>query len=150
MTNTEPFFWETEADLETFRKIFSLLEVLYKLVLGSVKGLSRIFWVIEYRYKAQECKTWSANTKPLCWQSNASLEVFQKSFSSYQSFLLKSRKDWIFWAIKHLRKAKKGQASLKTFKQRCPYIEDSYKLVLKSVKSLNWIFWAIQYWLKAL
>ena len=159
MTNTEPFFWETEAYLETFRKISSLLEVLYKLVIGSVNGLSTIFWVIEYWYKAQECKTWSANTKPLCWQSNVKLEVSKKVSLHIRVFYWKSRKAWIFWAIKYLYKAKKqqiwstnakaffwkGEANLETSKQRCPYIEDSYKLVLKSVKSLNWIFWAIQY-----
>ena len=129
-----------------------------------VNGLSTIFWVIEYWYKAQECKTWSANTKPLCWQSNVKLEVSKKVSLHIRVFYWKSRKAWIFWAIKYLYKAKKqqiwstnakeffwkGEASLENFKQRSPYIENSYKLVLKSVKSLNWIFWAIQYWLRAL
>ena len=43
-------------------------------------NLSRMFLVIEYWYKDQECKTWSANTKPLCWQSNVKLE-FSKNVS---------------------------------------------------------------------
>ena len=54
---TEPFFLETEADLETFRKLSSFIGVLYKLVLGFFNRLRRILRVIEYWYKAQECKT---------------------------------------------------------------------------------------------
>ena len=41
------------------------------------------------------------------------------------------------------------QGNLKTHPKFNPYIAVSYKLVLKSVKSLNRISWAMEYWFKA-
>ena len=74
--NTKPFFWETEADLETFQKLASHIGVLYKLVLGYAKSLNTIFWLIEYWYKAQKCKDLVNERKTI--------------------FLLKQAKTWSF------------------------------------------------------
>ena len=157
MTNTRPFFWQREADLETFQKLSSRIGVLYKLVLGSVKILNWIFRVTEYWYKAQKCKTCINEHKTTFL---VKLRVFQKKI------VLKFLKtlNRMFWVIKNLCKAKKYQiwstntksffwkseANLQTFQQRSPYIGFSYKFILKSAKSLNRIFWAMECWFKAL
>ena len=46
-TNTKPFFWESEANLETLQKLSPYIRVSYKFVLTSVKKLNRIFLMIE-------------------------------------------------------------------------------------------------------
>ena len=42
-TNTKLFFWKSQVNLEIFQKLSSHIGVPYKLVLGSVKGIHRIF-----------------------------------------------------------------------------------------------------------
>ena len=44
----------------------------------------------------------------------------------------------------------KKEENLETFQKRSPYIENSFKSLFKSAKSLNKIFWAMEYWFKAL
>ena len=73
-----------------FLKISSLIEVLYKLVLGSVKSLSRIFWVIEYWYKTQECKSWWANTKTIMLAKQRKTWSFSKQFLFISEFSIES------------------------------------------------------------
>ena len=74
-TNTKPFSWKCEAIVETLQEIFSHIRVTYKLFLESLKVLKRIFWVIEYCYKAKKCQICSANTKPFSGESEANLEL---------------------------------------------------------------------------
>ena len=57
-------FLESEANLKTFKKFLVHNGVSYKFVFKSVKSLTRIFWMIEYWWKAQKqenlvdkCKT---------------------------------------------------------------------------------------------
>ena len=57
-TNTKPFSWESEKNLETLHKLSAYIGVSYKFVLKSVKGLNRISRVIEYWFKALECRIW--------------------------------------------------------------------------------------------
>ena len=107
------FFWKSEANIETFQKLLSHIGVPYKLVLGSIKSLNRIFWVIEYWYKAQKCKIWSTNAKLFFWKSEANLEASQKICSQFvvsYKFLLKSVKSLNqTWAIEYQRKFKKAK-----------------------------------------
>ena len=42
------------------------------------------------------------------------------------------------------------ESNLKTLIKFSPYIEVSYKFILKSANSLRGIIWAIEYWFKAL
>ena len=57
-TNTKPFFWEIEANLETLQKYFCYIGVSYKIyfpinfILESVKSLNQVFSAIEYCFKA--------------------------------------------------------------------------------------------------
>ena len=64
-----------------------------KFVLGCLKNLNRIFWAIQYWYKAQKWKTWSTNTKLIVLESEAILKTFWK-LSLYivisNKFVLKS------------------------------------------------------------
>ena len=55
LTNTKPFFWESEAKVETLPKPSPYIWVSYKFVLKSVKSLNRIFWATEYWFKALKC-----------------------------------------------------------------------------------------------
>ena len=74
--------WESEAKLQTLQKLSPYIWISYKLVLKSLKSLNRIFWKIEYWFKALECQIWSMNTKPFFWESEAKLQILQK-FSPY-------------------------------------------------------------------
>ena len=42
LTNTKPFFWESEANLETLQKLSARIGVTYKFVLKSVESLNRL------------------------------------------------------------------------------------------------------------
>ena len=169
LTNTKPFFWESEAKLQTLQRLFLYIGVSYKFVLKSVKRLDWIFCVIEYWFKALECQIWSTNTKVFFWESKAKLETLQK-LSPYigvsYKFALKSAKtlNRIFWAMKYWFKAWECQiwltntkpffweseAKIQTLQRLFLYIGVSYKFVLKSVKGLNRNFCVIEYWFKAL
>ena len=50
--NIKPFFWESEKNRGTLQKLSPYNGVSYKFVLKSVESLNRIFWVIEYWFKA--------------------------------------------------------------------------------------------------
>ena len=111
LTNTKPFFLESETNLGTLQKVSPYTGVSYRFLLKSAKGLNRIFWVIEYWFKALECQIWSTNTKPLCWKSQAKLETLQKLSPfiavSYK-FVLKlveTLNPWIFWTMEYWFKA---------------------------------------------
>ena len=75
--NTKPFFWENESNLETFQTFSLYIVASYKFVLKSVKGLNKIFWVIEYWYKALKCPSCSTNTKPFFRESETIVETSQ-------------------------------------------------------------------------
>ena len=45
--NTKPFFWESEANLETLQKLFLILGLL-RYILKSVKSLNRVLCSMEY------------------------------------------------------------------------------------------------------
>ena len=81
------FSGKARQNSQLFKNFLFILEFLGVSLYWS---LSRIFWVIEYWYKAQECKTWSANTKPLCWQSNVRLEFSKKVSLHIRVFYWKS------------------------------------------------------------
>ena len=50
--NIKPFFWESEKNHGTLQKLSPYNGLSYKFVLKSVESLNRIFWVIEYWFKA--------------------------------------------------------------------------------------------------
>ena len=54
-TNTKPFFWESKKNLVSLQNLIPSIGVFLKFVLNSVKNLNRIFWVIEYWFKALKC-----------------------------------------------------------------------------------------------
>ena len=58
LTNTKPFFWESQANVETLQKSSPYNGVSYKFVLKSEKCLNRIFWATEYWFKALKCQIW--------------------------------------------------------------------------------------------
>ena len=68
-TNRKLFFWESKTKLETLQKLFPYIEVSFKFALKSVKTLNRVFWAMEYWFKAWECQIWLTNTKPFFWES---------------------------------------------------------------------------------
>ena len=163
-------FWESEAKLQTLQKFSPYIWISYKLVLKSLKSLNRIFWKIEYWFKALEWQIWSMNTKPFFWESEAKLQTLQK-FSPYIGvsfkFVLNSVKRLnliSFWAVEYWSKTLECQiwstntkaffweseTSLGTLQKISPYIGVTYKFVLKCAKNRNRIFWKIEYWFKAL
>ena len=79
-TNTKLFFWENNADLESFQKFSSHVGVIYKFVLGSIKILNSMLEVIKFCCKVQKCIIWSTNTNLFFLENEANLESFQKSF----------------------------------------------------------------------
>ena len=78
VANIKPFFWESEAKLETLQKLSPYTGVFYKFVLKSAKTLNRIFWAMEYWLKALECQIWLTNAKPFFWESETNLATLQK------------------------------------------------------------------------
>ena len=76
-------FLESEANLKTFKKFLVHNGVSYKFVFKSVKSLTRIFWMIEYWWKAQKQEHLVMNAKPFFWESEAIFETF----STCRSFL---------------------------------------------------------------
>ena len=169
LTNTKPFFWENDANLETLQNLSPYIWVSYKFLLKSVNSLNRIFWTTGCLFKALKCQVWLTNTKPVYWESEANIETFEKVslyiWVSYK-FVLKSGKrlNWIFWATEYWLKALKcklwltntklffweSEAHLETLQTLSLYIWVSNKFFLESVKILNRILWATEYWFKAL
>ena len=62
-TNTESFFWKSEAKLETLQICSLDIGVSYKTTLRSAKSLYRIFWAMQYWFKTLQCQIWLTNTK---------------------------------------------------------------------------------------
>ena len=81
-TNTNLSFWESKINLGTLEKLFPYIGVSYKFVLKSVKSLNRIFWAMDYSFKALQCQIWSTNTKSFFWKNEAKRETLQKLFLS--------------------------------------------------------------------
>ena len=160
-TNTKPFSWESEVNVEVLQKPFPYIWFCYKFVLKSLKRLNQNLWATEYRFKALKCQIWLTNTKPFFWENKANIETVKKPSPcigvSYK-FLLKSVKNrnrilwaleyWfnrILWALEYWFNALKFQiwltntkpsfwqneANTETLQQRSSYIGVSY----------NW-FWS--------
>ena len=55
LTNRKPFFYESEANVETLQKVSPYIWVSYKLILKSVNSLTRMFLAREYWFKALKC-----------------------------------------------------------------------------------------------
>ena len=164
LTNTKPFFWESQANLESLQKVSLYIWVSYKFALKSGKSLYRKFWAREYWFNALKCQTWLMNTKSFFCESKANIETLQ-NFSPYISVsykcVLKSAKSLnrMFWAIEYWFKTLKSQiwfkntksifckneANIETLRNFSPYISFSSKFVLKSVKSLNRILSSTEY-----
>ena len=81
------FSGKARPTLQLFKNFLFILEFLG---VSLYWNLSWMFWVIEYWYKDQECKTWSVNTKPLCLQSNVRLEFSKKTSLHIRVFYWKS------------------------------------------------------------
>ena len=96
--------------LKVSKNVSLYIAVSYKLVLKSVKSLTRIFSVIEYWFKVLECQICSTNTNPSFWESQINLGTLEKLFPyigvSYK-FVLKSvkRLNQILWAMDYSFKA---------------------------------------------
>lgn len=120
--------------------------------------------MIEYLYKIIKCKTWSANTKPLFWENEASVETSQKLLSqigvTHKHILefVKSLNKFI-WVIVYLYKAVKCQiwskntkryfwgneALVETFQIFSYHIGVTYKYAEESLKGLNWLVWVFKH-----
>ena len=169
LTNTKPFFWESEANVESLQKRSPYIWVSSKLVLKPVKSVNRIFWATEYWFQALKRRIWLTKTRPLFWESEANVETLQKpSFyiSVSYEFILKSAKSLnrILWATEYWFKALKCQiwlmniklffwkteANVETLQKPSPYVWVSCNFVFQSEKSLNRILLATEYWFKAL
>ena len=167
--NTKPFFWESEANVQTLWKPFPYISVFYKFVLKSVKSVNRLLWATEYWFKASKYQVWFMNTKPFLCEIEANIETFWKLFRYiwvFYKFVLKSVKilNRIVWATESWFKTLKykiwftntkpffseSEANVQTLRKPIPYISVSYRFVLKSVKSVNRLLWATEYLFKAL
>ena len=114
LTNTKPFFCESDVNVETLQKLSPQILVCYKFVLKSAKSLNQILWTTEYWFKAWKRKIWCTNIKPFFCESEANIETFQKLalyLEVFYKFVLKSvkRENRIFWATKYWFKTLKYQ-----------------------------------------
>ena len=95
LRNTKPFFWDSEANVETLQNSRPYIWVSYKFVSKSVKSVNRILRATEYWFKTLKPQIWLTNAKPLFSESKTNVEILQKPFPyiwiSYK-FLLKSVK----------------------------------------------------------
>ena len=64
LTNTKPFFWESEANIETLLNVSPYVWVSYKFALESAKSLNRILWAAQSLFKRLKCQICLMNTKP--------------------------------------------------------------------------------------
>ena len=145
--------------------LISKLEFPVNWLLKSVKSLNEIFLAIEYYLKTLECQIWSTNAISFSWENETKLKTL-KNLSPYIGvsfkFVLKTIKSLnrIFVDMEYWFKALECQiwltntilflweteTNLGTLQKLSPYIRVSYKVVLKSVKTLNRILWAMEYW----
>ena len=114
VTNAKLFFWESQSNIETFKKLSPFIWVFYKFVLKSVKSLNQILWATEYWFKALKCQILSTNTKPFFWETKSKIETLQKFFPFLwvsNKFVLKSvnSPNPIFWAREYCFKPLKCQ-----------------------------------------
>ena len=139
-TNTRPFFWEIEANLEPPEKLSPYIGIYYNFVLKSVKSLNRIFWIMEHWFKALEWQIWFMIKKHF-FRSRRNLwalqklspcigvsfkkffEVFEKPKSNILSYWILVQSFPFFWEI---------DANLQIPQKHFPFIEVSYQFVLKS------------------
>ena len=158
-TNMKTFFWKSDTKLKTLQNLFLYIGVSYKFALKSLKSLNRIFWSMEYWFKALESQIWLINTKPFFWESEANLETLQKvspyigvSYKFVLTFVkILNRILWVIpywfktldceiWSTNTKSFFLKNDAKLQTLQKLSPYIGVPYKFVLKSIKTLNRIF----------
>ena len=92
-TNTKPFFWESEAKLETLQKLSASIGVTYKFVLKCLKSRNRIFLDIKYWFKTLECLSWSTNTKPFSGKARQSFKL-SRNFLPILQFSIN-----LFWSL---------------------------------------------------
>ena len=163
------FFWGNRTNLETLQKFSPYIGVSYNFVLKCVKGRNRIFWVIEYWYKALEWQIWSTNRKLFFFGKARQSFKFSKNVLSILEFptncsevcqrpksnllsdwtLVKGFRMWNLvdeYETIFLGKWDK----LGTLQKVSAYIGVSYKCFRKPPKGQNRIFWVIEYWNKAL
>ena len=150
LTNTKPFFWKSEANVETLQKPSFYIGVSYKLVLKSEKSLNRILWATEYWFKAFKCQIWLTNTTAFFWKKEAKPWNPPKTFSlhwiSYK-FVLKSVKSLnrILWVSEYWFKALKCQSWLTNTK---PLFWESEANVenLQKFSLYIWVFYKFVFW----
>ena len=143
LMNTKPFFWETDANLETLQKRSPYIWLAHKFVWKPVKNLNWIFWATDYWFKALKCQIWLTNTKPFIWKTETNLETLQK-ISPYISvsckLVLKSVNSLNpnYWATKCCLKALKWRIWLMNRKPF--YWESEAKLeTLPKLSSYIWV-----------
>ena len=144
-------FWESEAKLQTLQKFSPYIWISYKLVLKSLKSLNRIFWKIEYWFKALEWQIWSMNTKPFFWESEAKLQTLQKLslyIAVFYKFVLKSVKDLnrIFWVIEYWFKAVECQIWSTNTNHFSEKARQNFKLCKNFLPTLEFpisLFWSL-------
>ena len=83
-TNIKLFFWETKTNLGTLEKPFPSIGVSYKFLLKSVKSLNRIFWAMDYSFKALQCQIWSTNTNHFSGKTRQNLKLSKIFFSIFK------------------------------------------------------------------
>ena len=81
------------ANLGIIGKPSHLVNISYKFILKSVKSLNRIFWTMEYCFRALECQIWSTNTELFYWQLRLTLK-FVKIFAPILGFVVN-----LFWSL---------------------------------------------------
>ena len=132
LTNAKPFFWESEANLETLHKLSPYIWVSYKFVLKSVKSLNRILWATKYWFKTLKCQIWFTNTKPFFLGKRGSRWDAPKTFSLYLSFLK------IYFEV--CQKPKSNLMSYRILVQgfKMPNLVDEYKTIFLGKRGKHW------------
>ena len=168
MKHPKKFFSNIEVSYKFVLRCFPNIDVSYKFVLNPAESLNEIFWANEYLHKTGKCKILSRNTKHFSGKTKqGKVSNFPKNFSLFCSFLwicfaicqkLNSNllSDWILvqdskckiWSTNTKPFFWERVVNFETSKKLSRYFLVSYKLILKSVKSLNQISRAIEYWFK--
>ena len=105
-TNTNTFFLESDANIETLQKPSRYIWDSYKFVSKSVKSLNRILWATEYWLKTLKWQIWLTNTKSFFWERKTNVQTLQNPspyiWVSYK-FVLKSVKSLnrILWPTEY-------------------------------------------------
>ena len=93
LTNTKPFFWKSEANVETLQKLSPYIWTSCKFVLKSGKSLNRISWAIESWFKALKYQIWLTNTNHFSWKGRQTLKL-SKNFLRIFEFSIN-----LFWSL---------------------------------------------------